>query len=212
MDVISFSEAATANSRIEIINANPDSSSGIVTVPKVIESTETITIPAGRVAVLPNVQIDGVLNIEGEVFIPSGSTFGDLENQLALKANLASPAFTGNPTAPTQTAEDNSIKLATTAWSKLGLTYSLGTNGYIKFPNWLGGLTIQWGSVLLSANSGQWITYPISFPNAVLVASASPEQGAGQGNVAIVSKEINRIFVHNQYIGSAAANYIVIGY
>ena len=77
MDVISFSEAATANSRIEIINANPDSSSGIVTVPKTIASGETVTIPAGRVAVLPNVQIDGVLNIEngGEVFIPSGATF-----------------------------------------------------------------------------------------------------------------------------------------
>ena len=59
MDVISFSEAATANSRIEIINANPDSSSGIVTVPKTIASGETVTIHAGRVAVLPNLVIDG---------------------------------------------------------------------------------------------------------------------------------------------------------
>ena len=84
MDVISFSEAATANSRIEIINANPDSTSGIVTVPKTIASGETITIPAGRVAVLPNLVIDGVLNIEngGEVFIPSGSTFGDLDQRI----------------------------------------------------------------------------------------------------------------------------------
>ena len=78
MDVISFSEAATANSRIESFNANPDSTSGIVTVPKVIESGETITIPAGRIAVLPNVQIDGVLNVEGEVFIPSGSTMSQV--------------------------------------------------------------------------------------------------------------------------------------
>ena len=91
MDVISFSEAATANSRIEIINANPDSSSGIVTVPKTIASGETVTIPAGRVAILPNVQIDGVLNIEngGEVFIPSGATLGDLDAQLALKADTS---------------------------------------------------------------------------------------------------------------------------
>ena len=91
MDVISFSEAATANSRIEKINANPDSSSGIVTVPKVIASTETVTIPAGRVAVLPNLVIDGVLNIEngGEVFVPSGATLGDLDAQLALKADTS---------------------------------------------------------------------------------------------------------------------------
>lgn len=87
MDVISFSEAATANSRIEIINANPDSTSGIVTVPKTIASGETVTIPAGRVAVLPNVQVDGVLNIEGEVFIPSGATTEDLDTRIALKAD-----------------------------------------------------------------------------------------------------------------------------
>ena len=37
---------------------------------------------------------------------------------LALKAPLASPAFTGNPTAPTPTAGDNSTKIATTAFVK----------------------------------------------------------------------------------------------
>lgn len=35
---------------------------------------------------------------------------------LALKAPLASPAFAGNPTAPTQASGDNSTKLATTAF------------------------------------------------------------------------------------------------
>lgn len=35
---------------------------------------------------------------------------------IALKAPLASPALTGNPTAPTQTAGDNSTKIATTAY------------------------------------------------------------------------------------------------
>ncbi len=76
MDIISFNESATANGRIENFIENPDSTSGIVTVPKVIASGETITIPAGRVAILPNVQIDGVLNVEngGEVFIPTGTT------------------------------------------------------------------------------------------------------------------------------------------
>ena len=34
-----------------------------------------------------------------------------------LKANLASPALTGNPTAPTQSASDNSTKIATTAYA-----------------------------------------------------------------------------------------------
>lgn len=75
MDVIGFSEAATANSRIEIINANPDSSSGIVTVPKTIASGETVTIPAGRTAILPDLVVEGDLLVEGTVFIPTGSTY-----------------------------------------------------------------------------------------------------------------------------------------
>lgn len=38
------------------------------------------------------------------------------QTALNLKADLASPALTGNPTAPTQTAGDNSTKIATTAF------------------------------------------------------------------------------------------------
>lgn len=84
MDIISFNEASKANERVQRINANPDSNSGIVTVPKKIEAGETVTVPAGRVAVLPNVQVDGEIVVEagGEIFIPSGATFGDLEKGL----------------------------------------------------------------------------------------------------------------------------------
>ena len=75
MDAISYSHSVKQEKRIKKIIANPDSNSGIVTVPKVIEAGENVTVPAGRVAVLPNVQVDGTLNVEGEVFIPSGSVF-----------------------------------------------------------------------------------------------------------------------------------------
>lgn len=44
-----------------------------------------------------------------------------LVSALALKANLASPDFTGNPTAPTQAGADNSTKLATTAFVQVAL-------------------------------------------------------------------------------------------
>lgn len=40
-----------------------------------------------------------------------------LVSDLALKAPLASPALTGNPTAPTQTAGNNSTRIATTAYA-----------------------------------------------------------------------------------------------
>lgn len=74
-------------SAIELIkkfNANPDSNSGIITVPKIIGAGESVTIGANRIGVLPGVQVDGEIIVEagGEIFIPSGSTFGDLEKCL----------------------------------------------------------------------------------------------------------------------------------
>jgi len=44
------------------------------------------------------------------------SAVTNLVTDLAAKAPLASPALTGSPTAPTQTAGDNSTKVATTAY------------------------------------------------------------------------------------------------
>lgn len=73
MDAVSYSHSAKQAQRIEKFIKNPDSNSGIVTVPKVIGAGESVTVPAGRVAVLPNVQVDGELVVDGEVFIPSGS-------------------------------------------------------------------------------------------------------------------------------------------
>lgn len=47
-------------------------------------------------------------------------------SSLALKAPLASPTFTGAPTAPTPTAGDNSTKLATTAYVDAATSSSSG--------------------------------------------------------------------------------------
>ena len=74
MDAVSYAHSAKQAKRIKKFIENPDSNSGIVTVPKVIGAGENITIPSGRIAVLPNVQVDGTLNIEGEVFIPTGGS------------------------------------------------------------------------------------------------------------------------------------------
>lgn len=44
-----------------------------------------------------------------------------LQDELDLKAPLASPVLTGNPTAPTQATGDNSTRLATTAFSRAAI-------------------------------------------------------------------------------------------
>ena len=75
MDIISFNEAATANGRIEKFNADPDSNSGVLTQPKVIEAGETVTIKSGRQAILADTVVDGDLVIEagGDVLMLASS-------------------------------------------------------------------------------------------------------------------------------------------
>lgn len=97
MDAISYSYADKQAKRIKKFNENPDSASGILTQPSVIQTGETVSIPAGRTAIMANTQINGTVNIDGTMFIPSGATFGDLESQIDLKAPLTSAALV-NPT------------------------------------------------------------------------------------------------------------------
>ena len=75
MDIIAFNEAATANGRIEKFIENPDSNSGVLTQPKVIEAGETVTIKSGRQAILADTVVAGDLVIEAgaDVFVPAGS-------------------------------------------------------------------------------------------------------------------------------------------
>lgn len=51
----------------------------------------------------------------------------DVSAALALKAPLASPAFTGNPTAPTPASGDNDTSMATTAFVEDAITTSAST-------------------------------------------------------------------------------------
>lgn len=89
---------------------------------------------------------------------------------LALKANIASPAFTGNPTAPTQAQGNNSTRIATTAFVMTAInaissqgkivSYSLQQNGYVK---WDIGLILQWRIANSLSGETPTITFPIPF-------------------------------------------------
>lgn len=130
MDIISFNEAATANGRIEKFISNPDSNSGVVTVPKTIGAGESVTIPAGRMAVLPNIQVDGTLNIEGEVFIPTGSAI-DMGNGLAINGEKVVMSIpTSYHLLQGNLAVDNTVitqGFSTTLYTGNGSTQSINT-------------------------------------------------------------------------------------
>lgn len=55
---------------------------------------------------------------------------------------------------------------------RFGFAASFTDNGYIVFPSWLGGFTIQWGSVLLQQNATGVASSVIGYPNKILFATA----------------------------------------
>ena len=75
MDAVSYSHSAKQAKRIKRFIENPDSNSGVLTQPKVIEAGETVTIKSGRQAILADTVVDGDLVIEAGagVFVPSGA-------------------------------------------------------------------------------------------------------------------------------------------
>jgi hypothetical protein len=75
----------------------------------------TLTGAANLVAVTPN-GTAGAVSLRGLLLADLPSIASTNLSDTALLARLASPAFTGTPTAPTQATADNSTKLATTAF------------------------------------------------------------------------------------------------
>lgn len=82
----------------------------------------------------------GVITFNGRsgAVVPGSSDYGVA--QISGAAPLASPAFTGNPTAPTQLTADNSTRLATTAYvtAKVGAT----TAGVTTFNSRAGAVSL----------------------------------------------------------------------
>ena len=64
MDAVSYSNSAKQAKRIKRFIENPDSNSGVLTQPRIIEAGETVTIKSGRQAILTDMVVDGDLVIE----------------------------------------------------------------------------------------------------------------------------------------------------
>jgi hypothetical protein len=77
---------------------------------------------------------------------------------------------------PTAAAGANNTQVATTAFAHG--TLSANTNGYQKLPS---GLIIQWGTLTTVVGS---VTFPVTFPNACLGASATYSATASQSGKA----------------------------
>lgn len=65
---------------------------------------------------------------------------------------------------------------------KLGFASLFEVNGYIVFPTWLGGFTIQWGLTAALRESSTTITLPIAYTGAHLAAYATVNLGMPNAN------------------------------
>ena len=80
--------------------------------------TGTVTLPTGTVTsgmILDGTIVDADINASAAI---AQSKISGLSTSLGLKADLASPALTGTPTAPTAVAGTNTTQVATTAFVK----------------------------------------------------------------------------------------------
>ena len=119
------------------------------------------------------------------------------KQDLSPYAKLASPAFTGTPTAPTVAKTTNNTQLATTAFvhSLVGavnnggiVAQSLGPNGYVKFAN---GLILQWGKITAGRASVDF-TYPLSITNLLSITLIREQDySASNASAFVVRKHDN---------------------
>ncbi|WP_425273835.1 gp53-like domain-containing protein, partial [Phytopseudomonas daroniae] len=110
---------------------------------------------------------------------------GKLQAQVATKANLASPAFTGTPTVPTAAVAANNTQSANTAWVKARIaelpaspknTWGIvGTSAWWKCGDT--GVIRQFGLVTEAAGPTDYRSFPIAFPNACLSLNATRTSG-----------------------------------
>lgn len=131
------------------------------------------------------------------------------------RAPLASPALTGNPTAPTQTAGDNSTKLATTAFVTTAVANAGPSDvvfgfaeGYLNATDITAGVPVVWTSVKYdpkaafpSINSST-ITIPAALNGKTItircMLSAAENAGASEAELSANNKPQKVLVVHTR--------------
>ena len=97
-----------------------------------------------------------------------GSALSVIKSWFNVATTANDPTYADNSTRPasTQWVRNAMLAIATSA----GFAISLATNGYIKFPSWLGGLIIQWGtSANVAVDTNITVSFPLAFPQSCYI-------------------------------------------
>lgn len=126
------------------------------------------------------VSADLILRSSAPAMTATGINNTAIGQDAAAPGTFTNVVVSGSLTAPTPASSDNSTEAATTAWCKFGFAVSIGVNGYLKLPTWLGGLLLEWGTAN-SASSSQSITFPRAFGNVFSVVCTPLNYGPNAG-------------------------------
>lgn len=103
-----------------------------------------------------------------------------ITNALALKADLASPTFTGTPAAPTATAGTNTTQVATTAFVKAAVDTAVGT-GTITSTNIADGTIVNGDISATAAIAYSKLALTGTIVNADIASGAAIDQSKISG-------------------------------
>ncbi|QXZ11477.1 hypothetical protein KUF54_03165 [Comamonas sp. Y33R10-2] len=119
-------------------------------------------------------------------------------------------------------AAADDTRIVTPKKLRFGFAVSFATNGYLKFPSWLGGFLIQWGTVQITpgsnTNSNTDITFPIAFTGGCTTVSLTLANSPVLGGVNASSENLSttgfRIVSAAFFSPVSAINmrYIAMGY
>lgn len=94
-----------------------------------------------------------------------------------------------------------------------GLTASFTTNGYLVFPSWLGGFTVQWG-VLPGSPGVRNISFPLEFPSSllqVMLTGQADQTFAGEYNDQWVVNSLSKSGTTIFSAGSQTIRWLALG-
>lgn len=165
--------------------------------------------------------VKGIVELTTDAEVAAGTDTTRAVTSASRRADKATAA--SDPT-----FADNSTKTASTNWVRgamlaiataAGFVISLATNGYIKFPSWLGGLIIEWGSVTQTGGTGYTTSnFPLTFPTACFSICGSARSTTSVGSESLEFGTVTTSTFQNLTINStntgfnATINWIAIGY
>ena len=140
--------------------------------------TGVVTLPSATESVKGKAQIA----TQTEVNIGTDNTKFVTPSKLKAWVKQASESILGMMKVATQMQTDlgldDSVAVTPKKLSR-GFSVSLGPYGYIALPSWMGGLIIQWASVLSNNTGFAPVTWPTPFPNTCFTALSTPFVGEG---------------------------------